>query len=132
VEDDYLHRPGWIEVLKEGFSLPADYVTLYDHRDKYFYPMYRTLDARLFVTKSCHWRTTPSTTNTFAARFGTLMQDLALQRRFSKGRSITEDHRKFCTLGKKGRVLISPLPGWSTHVEPNYASPCIDWNQFML
>lgn len=129
VEDDYLHRPGWISILREGFSLPIDYVTLYDHRDKYFLSMYRKLTARLYTTQSCHWRTTPSTTNTFATRFDTLLADLPIHRRFSQNRLISDDHRKFCRLGRKWkrRVLISPLPGWSTHVDPQFASPCIDW-----
>jgi hypothetical protein len=131
LEDDYLHRPGWTRILREGFSLPnVDYVTLYDHRDKYFFPMYRDLDARLFATPSCHWRTTPSTTNTFAVRFHTLVADLPIHRRFSLDRSVTDDHGKFCRLGRLGRILISSLPGWSTHAEPEYASPCIDWEPY--
>ena len=31
LEDDYLHRPGWCDVLLEGFTVNnASYVTLYD------------------------------------------------------------------------------------------------------
>ena len=127
VEDDYLHREGWLETLREGFSLPVDYVTLYDHRDKYFSPMYRHLYSKIFVTSTCHWRTVPSTTNTFATRFSTLLSDLSTHQRFSRNRLISDDHRKFCCLGRKGRILISPMPGWSTHAEPDFASPCIDW-----
>ena len=130
VEDEYLHRPGWVKVLIEGFSLPeASYVSLYDHKDKYFFPMYRDLHSKLFQTKTCHWRTTPSTTNTFATRFKTLVSDLDTQRTYSLNCSVTADHEKFCALSKKGRVLISPIPGWSTHLEPEYASPCIDWEK---
>jgi hypothetical protein len=131
VEDDYLHRPFWVEILREGFSIDqADYVTLYDHRDKYFLPMYSKLSSKLFTTKSCHWRTTPSTTNTFAVRFSTLMSDLPIHRRYSLGRAISRDHQKFCHLMRKGRMLISPIPGFSTHAEPEYASPCVDWNSY--
>ncbi len=90
--------------------------------------MYRKLSAQLFITPSCHWRTTPSTTNTFAVRFGTLLRDLRIHRRFSQNRQISDDHRKFCCLKRRGRILISALPGWATHAEPEYASPCIDWN----
>lgn len=121
LEDDYLHRPGWIDILFEGFSLDADYVTLYDHRDKY--TDYPKLASQLFLTSSCHWRTTPSTTNTYAMRFSTLKQDLSIHRRFSLGRAISADHDKFCYLTKKGAVLISPIPGYSTHAEPEFASP---------
>lgn len=121
LEDDYLHKPGWIDVLLEGFSLPADYVTLYDHRDKYV--DYPKLTSQIFVTPSCHWRTTPSTTNTFATRFGTFVQDRSIHRRFSLNRKITADHDKFCCLVRKGAMLISSIPGWSTHAEPDYFSP---------
>jgi hypothetical protein len=132
VEDDYLHREGWCEVLLEGLGVPgADYVTLYDHKDKYFLPQYDTLRSRVFHTRSCHWRTTPSTTNTFAARFATLRRDKDLQRAFSLDRKISCDHDKFCALAQQGAILISPIPGWSTHAEPAYASPCVDWSLFL-
>lgn len=132
VEDDYLHRPGWIDVLLEGFQIAgADYLTLYDHKDKYFFSQYRGLKSHLFTTRSCHWRTTPSTTQTFAVRFKTLLQDLPVHRRFSENRTISADHEKFCTLQKRGRTLLSCVPGWSTHVEEAFASPCIDWEPFL-
>ena len=115
VEDDYLHLPGWLDVLLEGFSIPeADYVTLYDHKDKYFFPMYKELKSRLFATRSCHFRETPSTTQTFATRFKTLLRDLPIHQKYSEGRDISQDHEKFLELGRQGATLISSIPGWST------------------
>ena len=132
VEDDYIHRPGWVDILLEGFQVPnIDYVTLYDHRDKYFLPMYNGLTARLFATPSCHWRTAPSTTQTFATRFKTLLRDLPLHREYSTGREISADHEKFLHLQRRGATLISSIPGWSTHAEPEFASPCIAWETFL-
>ncbi len=131
VEDDYLHKPGWIEPLLEAFQLPIDYATLYDHRDKYFLPMYKHLKSEIFITASCHWRTTPSTTQTFAALYHTLMKDLLVHRKFSMGRTISADHEKFSLLQRKGAKLVSPIPGWSTHAEPEFASPCYDWQQLL-
>ena len=61
VEDDHLHREGWDIVLKEAFDTAAHYVTLYDHPDKYFLRGYEGLKSQILQTKSCHWRTTPST-----------------------------------------------------------------------
>jgi hypothetical protein len=60
-------------------------------------------------------------------RAGTLTDDLSLHRAFSTGRKISADHAKFLALSAKGRKLISPLPGWSTHVETEFLSPCLDW-----
>ena len=133
LEDDYLHREGWVDILLEGFSIPqASYVTLYDHRDKYFLPMYHDLKTTLFHTASCHWRTTPSTTNTYATRFKTLLDHLPLHRQFSLGRRISSDHDKFIELGRQGAQLISPIPGWSTHIEEGLTSPCIRWESFFV
>jgi hypothetical protein len=127
LEDDYIHKPGWTKVLREGLSIPdADYVTLFDHRDKYS-SLYRDLHSRIFYTQTCHWRTTPSTTNTYAMRFSTLKRDAAIHREFSLNRSITSDHDKFCALLAKGSTLLSSIPGWATHDEPEFASPCADW-----
>jgi hypothetical protein len=128
LEDDYLHRPGWIDILEEAFSIPeASYVTLYDHRDKYTLPNYLGLESKIFHTKSCHWRVTPSTTNTYAMRARTLMVHLSIHQQFSLNRRITADHDKFVKLRSLGAALISPMPGWSTHVDPENASPCHDW-----
>lgn len=56
LEDDYLHRPGWVDILHEGFTLPqADYLTLYDHRDKYTFSQYASLKAQLYVTSWPFW-----------------------------------------------------------------------------
>jgi glycosyltransferase involved in cell wall biosynthesis len=133
VEDDYWHREGWVDVLLEGFTLPdMSYLTLYDHRDKYFHPNYDTLASKIFHTKSCHWRTTPSTTNTYSMRFKTLLRDLEIHRQFSLGRKITADHDKFCRLAEAGATLISPMPAWSTHLEPDFLSPCISWESQLL
>lgn len=128
VEDDYIHRPGWLDVLLEGMEI-ADYATLYDHKDKYF--LYPDLTSRIFASRTCHWRTTPSTTNTFCCRFKTLLEHLPIHRKFSMGRSISSDHEKFCQLQSQGAMLISPMPGWSTHAEPEFASPCIDWEEHL-
>jgi len=128
LEDDYLHRPDWVSVMREGIAIPEiDYLTLYDHRDKYFHPNYKGLKSELFLTESTHWRVTPSTTNTYAMKFKTLKRDQDLHFAFSKDKKISEDHAKFCALSDKGSKLISPIPGWSCHMEPEFASPCIDW-----
>lgn len=132
LEDDYLHRHGWPKILREAFTLPkADYATLFDHKDKYFAAEYTDLKSQIFHTASCHWRTTPSTTNTYAMRFQTLKRDIDHHRCFSYGRTITADHQKFCKLSEEGAVLISSIPGYSTHVEPEFASPCTDWEKML-
>lgn len=133
VEDDYLHRPGAIKTLQDVFeNSNVDYATLYDHMDKYF-PGYFEKFAYGFRTvlipiKSCHWRTTPSTTNTFAVRYKTLMEDMDVQMKFSPETERTSrDHLKFHALWEKSRTLVSSIPGLSTHVENELMSPCFDW-----
>lgn len=132
LEDDYIHRPYWCKILRESFTLPGiDYVTLYDHKDKYFLPEYHNLSARIFHTNSCHWRSTPSTTNTYAMKYKTLIRDMEIHKSFSLHRRVSDDHGKFLKLHEQGAVLISAIPGWATHAEPKYASPCINWEEIL-
>lgn len=130
VEDDYLHRPNWETILREGFTLPVSYVTLYDHRDKYS-SMYHDLMAKILITKSSHWRPTPSTTNTFATQFKTLKKDYLIHKYFSNGVEPSADHQKFLNLNQKGQYLISSIPGYSTHAHLEHLSPCIDWETIL-
>jgi hypothetical protein len=65
-------------------------------------------------------------------RYQTLMKHLPIHRRFSEGRVISADHEKFALLGKLGSLLVSSVPGWSTHAEPEFASPCIDWEKILF
>jgi hypothetical protein len=133
LEDDYLHRPGWVDILIEGFSLEkADYITLFDHGDKYQFPEFESLPSILYHTRSCHWRTTPSTTNTHAMRLHTLKKHYEVHRAYSLGRKITLDHAKFLRLGEMGARLISAVPGWSTHVEPKVLSPIYEWEKLLV
>jgi len=135
LEDDYLHREGWGDVLKEIFeSSNVDYVSLYDHMDKYI-PGYFNVKAQgfvtqLFCTKSYHWRSTPSTTNSYAMKFSTLKRDIDIHYKwcdYEKVGKVTQDHAKFCELWNSGKSLVTPIPGYSTHVENELMSPTIDW-----
>ncbi len=133
LEDDYVHRPGWCDAMREAFDAGfAEYVTLYDHCDKYDRKIYKGLASEMYVTKSCHWRVTPSTTNTHAMLFKTLKIFKDTYIPFSDTKSgYGFDHDKFMYLNKLGHKLISPIPGYSTHMEIEYLSPVIDWESIM-
>lgn len=132
LEDDYLHRPGWVKVLKEAFEkIDVDYVTLYDHPDKYDSEGYSDLQSRLVITDSVHWRTTPSTTNTYAVKNSTFRKHYSIHREFCNlTRGHTHDHEKFLKLWEIGSNLISCIPGYSTHCEYGIMSPTVDWEKY--
>jgi len=128
-EDDYFHRPGWIEALRDGFaSTDADYVSLYDHPDKY--TSYPDLKSQIFKGKACYWRTVPSTTHTFAVKLKTLLEDKETHIKYSDvSTNVNRDHQRFLHLGALGRKLVTAMPGFSTHVESNQLCPFIDWQK---
>lgn len=135
VEADYLHRPDSQKVLMEGLER-FEYVTLYDHPDKYMLPSPNPFvqgggeATKVYLTASTHWKQTNSTTMTFAAKVSTLRADRDVFAQYCTKRNIPDDFRCFVELTKhKGRKLVSPIPGYSTHGESMYLSPLVKWNQ---
>lgn len=129
LEDDYLHRKGWEKIMIEGLWI-SDYISLYDHLDKY--KDYSDLRSQILVTTSVHWRTVPSTCNTYACKFSTLKNDMWIHRKYSieHHQGISSDNSKFLHLGQIGRSLFTPMPGYSTHCNFE-SSPTIDWESII-
>ena len=130
VEDDYLHLENWNDILLEGFELNVEYITLYDHLDKYKLPQYKKLKSQLFVTKNCHWRTVPSTTFTFAVKFKTFKKHFDIYKKFNSVETgKTNEHEMFLELWKNGSNLISSLPGYASHMDLHWLAPTIYWEK---
>ncbi|MGA1826538.1 MAG: hypothetical protein ACMUIP_17940 [bacterium] len=128
VEDDYLHVHDAKSILEEGFSTfsNVDYLSLYDHPDKYSQLYHFGEVSKIIASKSTHWKCSISTTMTFAAKIKALKEDEPIWDFFTQDKHPL-DHQVFITLRKKGRILITPIPGRSTHAEPRFLSPYIDW-----
>ena len=127
LENDYLHTQGWVGKLIELFSTYKllHYVSLYDHNDKYFLPQYEDLVSKIFVTENHHWRTTPSTCGSFIITRELLELDYDIHT------SVSGDHNKFLQLGEeRNRMVITPIPGLSTHCMEGLMSPTIKWKNY--
>lgn len=136
VEDDYLHLDGSYNAIVEGLN-KAHYITLYDHYDKYiagdrggnpYIEWDGAEETKVFLTKSRHWKLTNSTTMTFATTVRTLKEDAEVWKAYTAG-SHPYDFQCFIELRNNGKTLASPIPSLSTHCEPAWAAPLIDWNK---
>jgi len=129
LENDYLHINNWDEIVLDVFQTfeGLSYVSLYDHNDKYFLPMYDDLVSKIFTTTKYHWRTTPSTCGSFITTKKILMEDYNEQ----TGVTVPSgDHHKWLWLNEnKGRSVLTPIPGLSTHCMEFLMSPTIDWKK---
>lgn len=135
IENDYLHRPNSMKLIEEGLQI-GDYVTLYDHPDKYIngdvggnpYITENSEITRVFLTESVHWKITNATTMTFAAKVKTLRQDEAVLRHYTLG-SYPRDFDMFIDLHSRGKQLLSSIPGYSTHGETAWLAPLTNWEK---
>lgn len=135
VENDYLHKNKSPEILKEGLSLGASFVSLYDHPDKYIGPSQGgnpyceggAEDTRVYLTDNCHWKITNSTTMTFASTVGTLRRVEPILRKWTQG-SYPDDFKMFLELREHNELLITSIPGYATHGETAWLSPLTDWS----
>jgi hypothetical protein len=136
VENDYLHKHQSPEIIKEGLSLGASFVSLYDHPDKYLDPSKGgnpyceggAEDTRVYLTDSCHWKLTNSTTMTFASTVRTLKRTETILRKWTNQGHYPDDFKMFMELRDKNELLVTPLPGYSTHGETAWLSPITDWS----
>jgi hypothetical protein len=136
VENDYLHKQNSPEIIKEGLSLGASFVSLYDHPDKYLDPSMGgnpyceggAEDTRVYLTDSCHWKITNSTTMTFASTVKKLKEYEHILRKHTT-ESYPNDFKMFLELRETNGLLITPIPGYSTHGETAWLSPLTNWNQ---
>ena len=136
VENDYLHKDEAPKKLEEGFSLGANFVSLYDHPDKYLDPSKGGNphcegggeETRVYLTDSCHWKITNSTTMTFASKVSTLKEIEPILRKWTN-ETHPHDFNMFLELRDKGKLLITPIPGYSTHGETAWLSPLTDWSK---
>lgn len=155
VEDDYIHRRGSKNILLEAFTdLNANYVTLYDHPDKYQNnkdPRYTWDHGRvdideegirkpgviyntpsscdLYISKSVHWRTVGSTTMTFATTAKNIKDDYKEMVDLHTGKHLPMGGDTFKMLKAKGKQLLSCLPAYSGHGEEKWLPYFINWEE---
>lgn len=130
VEDDYLHKKGARDVLLEGFE-KGDYVTVFDHPDKYMPEYHYGEVCKISRTESSHWKETISTTMTFATTRKVLNEDLDVWREFTEGFH-PHDHFIFYKLKEKGRKLVCSIPGWACHTDLTYSADSNAVSSFAL
>jgi hypothetical protein len=135
VENDYLHLKNSKKVLENAFHIGAYFVTLYDHPDKYI-PKERGGNpfieedggelTKIYLGDYSHYKITNSTTMTFASRLETLilLKDVILN---WSDAIYPNDFQMFLEFRKLGKLLLSPIPTFSTHGETQWLSPLIDW-----
>lgn len=124
LENDYFHILGWENKIKELYKTykGIDYISLYDHNDKYFLPQYDNLVSKIITTKSHHWRTTPSTCGSF------IIPKYIFDEDYDILSTMQGDHNKFLWLNQhKNRTVFTPIPGLSSHIMEGLLSPTINW-----
>jgi hypothetical protein len=130
LENDYLHRHGWLEKIEELYSSKNffHYVTMYDHPDKYqhttcYVKRYDNLVSTVYLTESHHWRTMRSTCFSFITKARYFKEDIFYFKRL-RDVFIMPFLKMF-----KGRILVSAIPALSTHCMNQYMAPLVDWSK---
>lgn len=118
-EDDYLHLHNSCKLINEGLKR-SDYVTLYDHPDKYTRHYNGGEYSKVIKTDSSHWRFTASTCMTFATKIKTIREDKDIWLEHTSGNH-PWDHKIFVDLGKKGRKLAVSIPGAACHTDLTFS-----------
>jgi len=136
-EDDYLYLEESFTSLVAAFDdIPsADYITLFDHRDRYT----RHDDAhrgysRIVIAAARHWRTVDSTCMTFGARTAVFRNDAWLHRLATVPNTPRDRLLWHALQGQRWfwwkypkRRLFGPMPSLATHMDPHGLAPIVAW-----
>jgi len=128
LENDYIHTGEWVDKVIDLYKnfKGLTYISLYDHNDKYFLPMYEDLVSKIFAASTHHWRTTPSTCGSYITTSKIFRED------YDDHTGVTTpvgDHHKWLFLSEtKNRFVLTPVPGLSTHCMEGLLSPTVDWS----
>lgn len=137
LENDYLHRDGSYQaMISANKQLAPSFISLYDHPDKYMDPSIGgnpyceggAEDTRVYLAGNTHWKITNSTTMTFAATVETLKRVEPTLRKWTNTPH-PHDFEMFMELREQNEILITPVPGYSTHGETQWLAPTIDWSK---
>lgn len=131
-EDDHLHLPEQKQWLIAGLK-HFDFVSLYDHPDKYAQWNEHGLMRKVLATPVGHFAGTPSTVMTFAIKRATLLKCidfLTKSEHTNPKHSFPRDHQLFTELTQQGFTIGTCLPGRSTHCEREGLSPYTDWRSY--
>ena len=135
LENDYLHTDEAYDSIINAFEKlnnNIDYLTLYDHPDKYrkgyvFSHPYNKF-CKLFFDDKRVWQRVPSTTMTFCAMVKTLKKDKKVFWNYTNTKH-PYDLEIFINLLLKHRVLVSPIPSISTHGETEFLAHGVKWEE---
>lgn len=129
VEDDYIHHEGSDMIIEQGLDI-MPYLSLYDHPDKY-QGENKNKACVLLMSEDVHWRTTGSTTMTFASRVKNLQEDRELFYKWCGGTdNWTHDFQLFTAISET-RGLITPIPGYATHMDSWVIGKMVDWQEVL-
>jgi len=125
-EDDYLHRPETITMIKNlynsgytGFFLP------YDYPDRY--TIDRGRECNVILGPNSHLRSVPSATFTMVADKATWMR---YKLDVIRGSVFCDDGWTWKAF--KQVNAFCPIPSWSCHFQEGFVSPFIDWEQVFV
>lgn len=132
IEDDYVHYFGdnalfpsdpykeITNILENGY---ASYITLFDHPDKYSSLYSNGEYSKNIKIKNTHWRSTISTTMTFATSIEKLIKNKEIFEENCKG-PIPNDHNIFKQINSNGCNLYTRIPGTAFTTDSSvYPSP---------
>lgn len=118
LEDDYLHVPNALNVLRATLSGWDHFAVPYDYIDRYI----NTEAATILLGPDRHWRTVNSSTMTVVAKGKTWLEYINDLRAAAP----TSNDQVFLDIYKISSC-ISPLPGVSSHMTGKHDTPYIDW-----